>query len=134
MKEKKYEVKDYGTHSVKSVDYPKIALQLAKDLVKKKMRFGILLCYTGQGMAMIANKVKGIRAAICTKPEIAKLTRAHNNANILSLGAQFLSVEEAREAVKLWLSTLYAQEKRYQARIEEAEAIEIPKPTTNEQQ
>ena len=90
LKEKKYEVKDYGIHSVKSVDYPKIALQLAQDLVKKKMRFGILLCYTGQGMAMAANKVKGIRAAICTKPEIAKLTRAHNNANILVLPAGFL--------------------------------------------
>ena len=83
LKKKGHTVSDYGTDSERPADYPEIALRLAHDIAKKKIRFGILSCYTGQGMAMTANKVKRIRAAICTTPEIARLSRAHNNANIL---------------------------------------------------
>jgi len=83
LKEKGHKASDYGTNSERPANYPEIALRLAHDIVKKKIRFGILSCYTGQGMAMTANKVKRIRAAICTTPEIARLARAHNNANIL---------------------------------------------------
>jgi ribose 5-phosphate isomerase B len=76
-------VTDYGSYSDDAVDYPHIALQCAEDVRDGRIDFGILSCYTGQGMAMTANKVRGIRAAVCTTPETAALTRAHNNANIL---------------------------------------------------
>ncbi|MGB3478026.1 MAG: ribose 5-phosphate isomerase B [bacterium] len=103
-----HQVIDYGTDSEISVDYPNIGFRLAQDLVQRKMRFGILMCYTGQGMAMTANKVRGIRAAICTGTEVAALTRAHNNANILVLPAGFVEFKkETKEIVKTFLNTKF---------------------------
>lgn len=100
-------VSDYGTNSDKLVDYPEIALQLAHDIVKKKIKFGILSCYTGQGMAMTANKVKGIRAAISTTPEVARLARAHNNANILVIPGYLDFNEDAVDMIKTFLHTKF---------------------------
>lgn len=79
---------DFGPDSEEPVDYPKIALKVARAVVKKKIKFGILSCFSGQGMAISANKVKGIRAAICTDKELAYYARAHNDANILVLPAR----------------------------------------------
>uniref|UniRef100_A0A7C4THY3 RpiB/LacA/LacB family sugar-phosphate isomerase n=1 Tax=candidate division WOR-3 bacterium TaxID=2052148 RepID=A0A7C4THY3_UNCW3 len=79
---------DYGTDSADPVDYPLIAFQVAMAVKKKKARFGIVSCFSGQGMAITANKVKGIRAAICTDKEGAYYARAHNDANILVLPAR----------------------------------------------
>jgi ribose 5-phosphate isomerase B len=90
LQKRGYEIVDYGTHSEESVDYPRFAFQVATAVAEQKITFGILLCYTGQGMAMSANKVRGVRAAICTTPEIAQLTRAHNDANILVMPAGFM--------------------------------------------
>lgn len=90
LSKKGYAVVDYGTDSESSVDYPRYAFEVAHDIITKKLRFGILLCYTGQGMAIAANKVKGIRAAICNDPAIAKVARAHNNANVLVVPAGFV--------------------------------------------
>ncbi len=100
-----HKIIDYGTHSEESVDYPAIAFQCAHDLQKRNIEFGILSCYTGQGMAMTANKVKGIRAAICTKPETAKLTRAHNNANILVIPGYLKFSKTTEEIIQSFLST-----------------------------
>lgn len=100
-------VSDYGTNSDKLVDYPEIALQLAHDIVKKKIKFGILSCYTGQGMAMTANKVKGIRAAISTTPEVARLARAHNNANILVIPGYLDFNEDAVDMIETFLHTKF---------------------------
>ncbi len=100
-------VSDYGTNSDKLVDYPEIALQLAHDIVKKKIKFGILSCYTGQGMAMTANKVKGIRAAISTTPEVARLARAHNNANILVIPGYLDFNDDAVDMIETFLHTKF---------------------------
>lgn len=103
-----HQVIDYGTDSEVSVDYPNIAFRLAQDLAQRKMRFGILMCYTGQGMAMTANKVRGIRAAICTGNEVAALARAHNDANILVLPAGFVEFKkETKEIVETFLKTKF---------------------------
>jgi ribose 5-phosphate isomerase B len=103
-----HKVIDYGTDSEDSTDYPNFALAVANDVIKKKVRFGILLCFTGQGMAMTANKVKGIRAAVCTKPEMAKLTRAHNDANILVLPAGFFRFsKKSKEIIEAFLNTKF---------------------------
>jgi len=108
LRKKDHEVIDYGTKSEESVDYPKIALKCAQDIRKRIIKYGILLCYTGQGMAMTANKVKGIRAAVCTKPEIARLTRAHNNANILVLPAGFLKFgNNTQKIIEVFLNTKF---------------------------
>ena len=103
-----YKVIDCGTVSETAVDYPMIGLRLAHDVANKKVRFGILLCYTGQGMAMTANKVAGVRAAICTTPQIAQLTRAHNDANILVLPAGFIGFgKKTRAIIKVFLNTKF---------------------------
>jgi ribose 5-phosphate isomerase B len=108
LEKKGYQVVDYGAASEKPVDYPDIGLRLALDVAGKKVRFGILMCYTGQGMAMTANKVKGIRAAICTMPEIAALTRAHNDANILVLPAGFINYsKKTRSIITTFLETKF---------------------------
>jgi ribose 5-phosphate isomerase B len=107
LKKKGYKASDYGTNSEKSADYPEIALRLAHDIVEKKIRFGILSCYTGQGMAMTANKVKGIRAAICTTPEIARLARAHNNANILVIPGYLEFDRNAKKIIGTFLKTKF---------------------------
>lgn len=70
-----YEVFDYGAFSPESVDYPDIGFRVAEDVARRRLRFGILLCFSGEGMVMTANKVKGIRAALCLKPEFARLAR-----------------------------------------------------------
>lgn len=108
LKKKDYEVIDYGTNSEESVDYPNIAIKCAQDVSKRKIRFGILLCYTGQGMVMTANKVKGIRAAVCIQPEIAQLTRAHNNTNVLVLPAGFLKFDKnTKKLIDIFLNTKF---------------------------
>lgn len=100
-----YKITDYGTDSKASVDYPKIGLKLAHDVACKKVRFGILLCYTGQGMVMTANKVSGVRAALCTSPEVAALTRAHNDANVLVLPAGFIRFDKkTRKIIETFLT------------------------------
>ena len=107
LKTNGHTVSDYGTDSDTLVDYPEIALHLAHDIVKKKIRFGILSCYTGQGMAMTANKVKGIRAAISTTPEVARLARAHNNANILVIPGYLEFNQDAIEMIETFLHTKF---------------------------
>ena len=104
--EGKYRVEDYGAHSVESVDYPDIALELATDVASGRLKYGILLCYTGQGMVMAANKVRGIRAAVCMTKRIAAYARAHNNANILVIPAGFIgSRERTRQVIRTFLNT-----------------------------
>ncbi|MEO0137503.1 MAG: ribose 5-phosphate isomerase B [candidate division WOR-3 bacterium] len=83
-----HRVIDYGTNSVEPVDYPTIALNVARAVAKKRIKYGIIICFSGQGMAITANKVPGIRAAICTDRELAYYARAHNDANILVLPAR----------------------------------------------
>jgi len=108
LKKKGHKTIDYGADSEESVDYPDFALQVAATVVKKRAKFGILICYTGQGMAMTANKVKGIRAAICTDPETARLTRAHNDANILVMPAVKMKFsKKVQNIIEMFLCTKF---------------------------
>ena len=100
-----YVVENLGDNSGKSVDYPDIIHPLAKEISNNKNKKGIIMCGTGNGVSMVANKYKGVRAGLCWSKEIAELTRKHNDANILSLPARFLSIKEALEIVEVFLKT-----------------------------
>lgn len=107
LKKKGYEVKDFGPFSDASVDYPDYAHPLAESVEKKENDFGILICGSGNGVAMTANKHKGIRAALCWTEEIAKLSRQHNNANILCLPARYISVDDAKLLSNAFITTSF---------------------------
>ena len=100
-----YLVDDFGTYSNESVDYPDIIHPLASAVNQHIKDIGIIICGTGIGASMVANKYPGVRAALCWKPEIAVLARKHNDANILALPGRFISHEEAWEVVKIFLTT-----------------------------
>ena len=96
---------DFGTHSEESVDYPDFAVQVAEKVNNGEHDKGILICGSGQGMCMTANKYKNVRAALVYDDTSAKMTRQHNNANILCLPGRELSEEDLKNIVKIWLST-----------------------------
>ena len=96
---------DFGTHSEESVDYPDFAVQVAEKVNNGEHDKGILICRSGQGMCMTANKYKNVRAALVYDDKSAKMTRQHNNANILCLPGRELSEEDLKKIVKIWLST-----------------------------
>lgn len=116
LRKKKHIVKDYGAFSQESCDYPKFAFKVAKAVFKKKFDYGILICYSGIGMAMAANKIKGIRAANCYNLPTTRFSREHNNANVLVLGAGFVNEQVAKRIVNLWLKTAFVGG-RHQRRI-----------------
>ena len=118
-----YIVTDFGTNSPDSVDYPLIAKTLATSVASKNPNKGILICGTGIGMSIAANKVKGIIAANCFDTESAKLARLHNNSNILTLGGRILSLDTAKDIVKVWLETDF-EGGRHQRRIQEIRNLE----------
>jgi ribose 5-phosphate isomerase B len=101
----KYDYTDFGTSGPDSTDYPKFAYKVAKAVVAGEYDRGILICGTGIGMCITANKVKGIRAALAYNNRTAELSRSHNNANILCLGGRELSPEQALEIVEIWIKT-----------------------------
>ena len=100
-----YEVKDYGCYSEDSIDYPDYAHPVAQHIEKNPGTLGILLCGSGNGISMTANKHQQIRSALCWKKEIAELARQHNDANIIALPARFITIEEAIEMVDAFLNT-----------------------------
>ena len=101
--EDKYEFFDKGSYSDESVDYPDYASIIAKEIQSEKGDLGIIICGTGNGVCMTANKFKGIRAAICWNEEIAKLARQHNNANIICIPSRFIKVEEAMKIIESFI-------------------------------
>lgn len=98
-------LKDFGTYSPDSADYPDFAHPVASAVENGEFDFGILVCGSANGVAITANKHQGIRAAICWNEELASLSRRHNNANIVCIPARFISIEEAENIVKIFLST-----------------------------
>ncbi len=118
-----FEVRDFGINELKSVDYPDIALPLAKAVSQGECERGILVCGTGIGMSLTANKVKGIRAAACSEHFSARYTRLHNNSNILCLGGRVIGVGTAIELVDLFVDTEF-EGGRHQTRIDKVMAIE----------
>lgn len=105
LTEKNYKVKDFGTNSNESVDYPDFAHPLAISIENKKNDIGITLCGSGNGISMVANKHQGIRSALCWNVEISKLARLHNDANVCSIPARFVTFEEAKNIVDVFLNT-----------------------------
>ncbi len=118
-----YEVKDFGTYSEESCDYPDIALPVAEAVANKEYDFGILVCGTGIGIGIAANKVPGIRAALCSDTFSAHATREHNNANILTMGQRVVGTGLALDIVKTFLNTEFEGE-RHQKRIDKISEIE----------
>ena len=114
---KGWEYKDFGTYSTDSCDYPDFAHALAKAVEAGECYPGIAICGSGEGISMTLNKHQGIRAALCWIPEIAKLSRQHNNSNVLCMPARFISNDEALEMLNIWLETEY-EGGRHQRRLD----------------
>ena len=117
LKAKGHEITNYGTDSENSVDYPDFAHAVANDISEAKADFGIIICGSGNGIAMAANKHEKVRAALCWIKEIATLARQHNNANIISIPARFTSIPQAVEIVNAFLSTEF-EGGRHQTRVD----------------
>jgi ribose 5-phosphate isomerase B len=107
LKTKNIEVEDFGTHTEESVDYPDYAFKVGEAVARKDFDFGILICGSGIGMSIAANKVKGIRAALCNDLYSAHVSREHNNANILCMGGRVIGEEVAKEIVSVWLNAKF---------------------------
>ena len=105
LKNAGYKIKDFGTHSEESVDYPDFIHPLASEINKGIFEFGIIMCGSGNGAQMTANKYPHVRAALCWDTEQTALTRQHNNANVLSLPGRFIPFETAWEMVQVFLNT-----------------------------
>ena len=114
---KGYSVKDFGTHSSESMDYPDTAHPLAQAVEAGDVDFGVAMCGSGNGITMTLNKHQGVRAALCWDPEIASLAKRHNNANILSMPARFISKEEAVAILEAYLNAEF-EGGRHQRRID----------------
>lgn len=118
----KNDVEDMGTDSKESVDYPDFAKKVA-EAVLGGCEFGILICGSGIGMSIAANKFPGIRAAFCMNPELAKASREHNNANVLTLGARFIDEDIAKKTVKAFLETEFINEERHLRRVKKMSSL-----------
>ena len=121
LQEKKYEVKDCGCYSKESCDYPEYGRAVAESVASGESDKGIVICTTGIGISITANKVKGIRAALCSEPLSAQLTRLHNDANVLALGAGMVGPELAKRIIDTFLETAFSGEERHQRRINKIE-------------
>lgn len=115
------ECKDFGCYDKNSCDYPEFGRAAAEAVASGECEKGIVVCTTGIGISIAANKVKGIRCALCTSTELAKMTRLHNNSNVLALGASAVSEELAMEIVDMFLDTEFSNEERHQRRIDKIE-------------
>ncbi len=123
LREDGYDVDDRGTHSKESCDYPLIGFDVAKAVGDGKAKRGILICKTGVGMAIIANKVHGVRGAACYDVEIAKSSREHNDCNVIVLAASYTDIRKSKEILKVWLTTEHAGD-RHARRVKQIKEFE----------
>ena len=119
-----YEIIDLGCNSLDSVDYPDYGSACARMVANNEVDFGIVMCGTGIGISIAANKVKGIRCALCTDVTMARLTREHNNANMLSMGQRTTGIETAKDIVHTFLNTPFSNGERHIKRIEKITELE----------
>ncbi|MBQ3295411.1 MAG: ribose 5-phosphate isomerase B [Erysipelotrichaceae bacterium] len=124
LKSEGYEVVNYGTDSHESYDYPIAGATLAKAVLNKEVDLGIAICGTGVGISIACNKHKGIRACCCSEATSARLTREHNNANIICFGARIVSTELANDIVDAFLKTPFSNGERHNKRIRQIVEIE----------
>lgn len=118
LKEKNIEVKDFGCYSKDSCDYPVFGRAAAKAVAGGECEKGIVICTTGIGISISANKIKGVRCALCSDTLSAKMTRLHNNANVLAMGAGIIGENLAYDIVETFLGTEFSGEERHQRRID----------------
>ncbi|MBI3021579.1 MAG: ribose 5-phosphate isomerase B [Candidatus Omnitrophica bacterium] len=118
------EVADLGTHSAKPCDYPPIGCKVASAVAEGRFDRGILLCKSGIGIAIVANKVPGIRAAVCQDPFDAERSRRHNDANVLVMGAEKLTPAQAKRILRCWLATPFESGGRHERRVRQISTIE----------
>ncbi len=123
LKERGLEYKDFGTYTTDSCHYPVFGARAARAVASGECDRGIVICGTGIGISLAANKVKGIRCALCSDPYSAKMTRAHNDANMLALGARVIGIEVAKMIVETFLDTPF-EGGRHQTRVDLITAIE----------
>lgn len=123
LDEKEIPYQDCGCMTEESVDYPNIAKEVAKAVQSKKCDKGILICRSGIGMSIVANKFKGIRCAVCHDENSAKFSKMHNNSNMLAIGADYVTVNEAICMIRMWIATEY-EGGRHDARLQIIEEIE----------
>jgi len=123
LKDNNLDVTDVGPSSKESVDYPDFAKEVAEKVSKGEALRGILICNSGIGMSIAANKIPGIRAALCMTPELAKFSRLHNDSNILCLSAAYTTREDLKEIVKTWLSTDF-EGGRHERRVNKIKGME----------
>ncbi len=122
--QKKYDVKDFGVENEDSVDYPDIAHVACEAIISGQCEKGILICGTGVGISIAANKLKGIRAALCSDCFSARMAAEHNNANVIALGGRVVGSELAKEIVKTYLTAKF-QKGRHQVRVDKVHKLEI---------
>lgn len=123
LEELGHEVVNYGTDTNDSCDYPVYAEKVGRAVVDGEVECGILICGTGVGISIAANKVKGVRAVVCSEPYSAKLSKQHNNTNVLAFGARVIGIELAKMIVEEWLNTEFEGE-RHQRRVDMISDIE----------
>lgn len=119
-----HEVEDFGCYDTNAVDYPDIASAVGESIIKKDNERGIVLCGTGIGMCIAANKIKGIRCALVHDCFSARLTREHNDSNMLAMGQRVIGIELAKEIVNIWLATDFSEDARHNRRIDKIAALE----------
>ncbi len=119
-----YEIQDFGTHTPDSCDYPDFAAAAARAVAAGECQRGIVLCTTGIGVSISANKIPGIRCALLSDPWSAKMTRLHNDTNMMALGAGVVGENLALEIADIWLGTAFSGEARHQRRIDKVMALE----------
>ncbi len=124
LSKKGFELEDVGVFSEESCDYPDIAVEVSKRVAQKEGSVGILICGTGIGMSIAANKIKGIRCALCHDAYTAEFARRHNNANVLAFGGRTTGVEIAKQMVDIFLSTPF-DGGRHERRVKKIEALEV---------
>ena len=124
LRAKGMEVADLGTHSPEPCDYPQIGYKVAAAVAQRRFDRGILLCKSGIGIAIAANKVPGVRAAVCADAFDAQRSRAHNDANVLVMGAEKLNGTKAAQVMETWLSTPFESGGRHERRVKQISAIE----------
>ena len=124
LNKKGYEVKDFGTYTPDSCDYPEFAEAAARAVASGECDKGIVLCTTGIGVSITANKVRGVRCALLTDTMTARLTREHNDTNMMALGAGVVGPMLALQIVDTWLETPFSGEARHQRRIDKLMAVE----------
>jgi len=124
LSESGYDFRDFGAYSAERCDYPDIGLAVAEAVARGEYDRGILICGSGIGMSITANKVPGIRAALCNDVYTAAVSRSHNDSNVLTFGERVVGVGVALEVVRTWLSTEFSGEGRHANRIEKIREIE----------